>query len=788
MRLAFAPFAVGSIPIHPVWLVIVFVMSSAVLLRADEAKRIPRFAISFRTAEPILVAGEPIQVKGRAATRCADWEQDGDLDLLVGAGDGRLWLFQNDGSKQEPRFLPAQAIQAGNRTTWGTEKTSLQLADLVGNDLPDLVVAHSNRMVTIHENLGTPQKPRFREEAVETMVSNQTHGRLDVADWDGDGRLDLITGSFVGELGWQAHVGQPREPKFGPFQPLTLPSLPYNAHPRVWDLNQDRFPDLLVGQNWGTAICFLRKASSADRSSTSHAADVNRAGSQAADASQPSASDTGRGGNAPQASIADPRHFDQKVPAAFGKGISLYCADDGKPLDIRRLNGDDLTPELADLDGDGVFDLISGGVNGRLFWMRGVSSQSDADEVRTMLKKYRESDSKQHVTSSQRLVEVLNKLKFLQATANANLLSVEEKGMLIAKLEHLSLEYPELLQRAAFDLRQQPLAPLVAAQYWLVMSNLTNADRGERERLADRWGFQGGYRPLWIDLGVILVDNNQAKPEQLEAMHRLLVSFPPAIWDVELITVAGWLGPAIKTHSLAARTAVNIFAMPLGQIENSFPADAPRTGETDTFLICLAHEIAHNMLDTVGRQIRPALYEYKFEGLAQAAGPLVAFRKPASAGIDVPSTQARFREAGHWDGNDATWAESFKRYFQQPGVFGKVHVRGNIHFFLESPQEAFATLSNQFCTDSQLMLELCHARWEAGYPSNINQFMLIADYLSADTNQLSFYRLRPGGSLTVEPATIERDMRGRITRLQSRKTIAHFGYETGNLVKTFRIE
>jgi hypothetical protein len=405
-----------------------------------------------------------------------------------------------------------------------------------------------------------------------------------------------------------------------------------------------------------------------------------------------------------------------------------------------------------------------------------------------LLGKYQKLDANQRATSSQLLVEILNKLKFLQATANANLLSVEEKRVLIAKLENLSLEYPDLLQRAAFDLRQQPLAPLVAAQYWLVMSNLTRADRGERERLADRWGFQGGYRPLWIDLGVILIDNNQATPEQLEAMHRLLVSFPPAIWDVELITVAGWLGPAIKTHSLAARTAVNIFAMPLGQIENSFPADAPRTGETDTFLICLAHEIAHNMLDTVGRQTRPELYEYKFAGLAQAAGPLVVFRKPASAGIDFPSTQARFREAGHWDGNDATWAESFKRYFQQSDRFGKVHVRGDIHFFLESPQEAFATLANQFCTDSQLMLELCHARWEAGYQANINQFLLIADYLSAGTNQLSFYRLRPGGGLTVEPATIERDPRGRITRLQSRKTVAHFGYETGNLVKTFRIE
>ena len=86
------------------------------------------------------------------------------------------------------------------------------------------------------------------------------------------------------------------------------------------------------------------------------------------------------------------------------------------------------------------------------------------------------------------------------------------------------------------------------------------------------------------------------------------------------------------------------------------------------------------------------------------------------------------------------------------------------------------------------MLDFCKVRWEAGHLSNINQFLLIADYLSEDTNQVSFYVMRPGGDLTVTPVKLIRDGQNRITHVQSKNSTATFEYQSGNLVTGFRLE
>jgi hypothetical protein len=692
--------------------------------------------MSYERPVPIKANGAAINLGHHAVTRCYDWDQDGDLDLLVGGGDGRLWLFRNNGTSQKARFQAKQAILAGGRDRWGKSYTGLVLANLVGNALPDLVVCHSGNQVAIHRNTGTAKAPKFAETDLTFQVQQNCQGRFDVADWDGDGLADLVAGSFGGKLVWYRNERQADTLRFGRGKPFFDISLAYNSHPRILDFDQNGRLDVLLGVNWGTVSLYLNTT-----------------------AKKPSLSKS-----------------------------RLFHWSDGSNLNIRKVNGDDTTPELADLDGDGVLDLISGGKNGRLFFMRGVGFPSRVESFQKLLARHAKDLGKIIREDEAVRRQVFGSLASLQADLAVGLIPRSSREQIFLKLAPLARKYPDLLGRSKIDLKSGPQLPLLAGQYWVVLLESLPDSISNRKRVADALNFQAGYRRLLVDLGVLFIDNNTATPEHLAAMHQLMMAMPRAVWDVETITVAGWLGPAIKTQKIRSRTGINIFALPLGRPENSFAGDAPRPGVTDVYLICLAHELAHNMLDTVGRMARPELYERKFEGLAQAASPQVVYQSPKSRGIDFAATKKNFQRTGAWNGDDASWNKAWVKFFKGKKQFDRAYTRGNVQFFLNAPQEAFATLANQYFADSQLMLDFCKVRWDAGHRSNINQFLLIADYLSEGTNKVSFYVMRPGGDLKVAPVQLTRDPQGRITQVRSNNSTANFDYQDGSLATGFRLE
>lgn len=696
--------------------------------------------LSFASPEHLLSAGDPIDLKHHATTRCFDWDQDGDGDLLVGGGDGKVWLFLNEaekGGESAPLFSAPQPVTAGNVVRWGESYTGAMLADLNADSLPDLLVAHSDNQLSLHLNQGTRQTPQFAAQAQQITLQAGCQGRFDVGDWNSDGLLDLVTGSFGGEVRWHPNQGSKEQPRYGVGESLDGISVAYNSHPRWFDLDHNGMLDLVLGVNWGSVSVYFNR------------------------------------GTAGAPKLASP--------------VQALWESDGTNLDLRELNSDDTTPEFYDLDADGVLDLVSGGKNGKLFLMRGVGYPERVREFVAGIEETPETLGERLESDETLRHRLFGAIRALHADLASGLITREDGETLFRQLAPLAKRYPELLSRNRFDLERTPHLPMLAAQYWIVMKEAISDSPQDRVRLAEALGFESGYRELLVDTGVIFVDNDTASPEQLTAMHRLMVELPKEVWRVELITAAGWLGPGIKTHSLRARTAINIFDLPLGVQEDSFGSDSPRAGVTDVYLICLAHELAHNMLDTVGKELRPELYERKFAGLSQAAGLLVAYQSPRALGIDFPETQQRFKEAGKWDGDPEHWDEAWRKYFDGKEEFDRAHTRGNIRFFVEAPQEAFATLANQYVADSQLMLEFAKVRWAAGHRSNVNQFLLIADYLSQRADRVPFYQLLSGGKLRVSTAALQWDARGRIVRMTTAESIAEFEYSDDDMVSEFRL-
>ena len=705
---------------------------------AAQSAAAPRATLSFEPAARLVAGGAPIQLNGQTTPRFVDWDGDGRRDLLVAAGDGRIWLCRGDrrGALSRP-----EPVEAAGRSTWGERSTGAAVADMNGDGLEDLFVGTQAGRLHVYLNRGKRGAWRFEAEDFQFGLPPGCGARFDVGDLDGDGTLDIVTGEFEGPLRWMRGIPLGGQADKGPYfqAPERIGQLgeAYNSAPRLRDLEGDGDLDLLMGVNWGYVALFEQR--------------------------------------------------EPGSPPSFGPKTLMENVATGQSVNLREVIKDNTTPELADVDGDGVLDLVSGGLNGTVWWMRGVGHADHIGRLERALADHGDPLGLALKDDEALRGEVFGALRALQNDLGRGFLTDAARRELLRSLLALAKDHPGTLRRARRDPEVDPFGTPLFGQFTVVLKNAAPDSAQGRRTVARALGEAEGYARLLVDLGVVFVDNARASEAQLEAMHEVLSAMPEDVWDVEVVGVADWVGPGAKNPGVKGRSGVNIFAMDLGVRENSFGPDSPRRGVTDVYLICLAHEVAHNMLDTVGRRRRPELFRRKFQGLQRAAGDAVVFHEDLIRGMDRSATRARFRELGLWDGEDNTWDAAWTRYFHEGRRFDRSHIRGNVEFFLKAPQEAFATLANQWFTDSELMVEFAKVRFDAGHAACADQMLLIAEYLSDGGASVPAYHLTPGGEFTDGTLQLRRDPQGRIKELRGEALRARFSYTEDDLVESFEL-
>ncbi len=129
-----------------------------------------------------------------------DWDADGDLDLLLGAKEGRLYLQRNEGTKTEPAFTGVnELLQAGGREfNVPGGLTAPVLVDWDADGKTDLLCGSFKGGAYWYRNVGSKTKPKFNAPIAIAMPGKGDGPKDDwyvkPVDYDNDGDLDLLVG------------------------------------------------------------------------------------------------------------------------------------------------------------------------------------------------------------------------------------------------------------------------------------------------------------------------------------------------------------------------------------------------------------------------------------------------------------------------------------------------------------------------------------------------------------------------------------------------------------------
>jgi hypothetical protein len=300
-------------------------------------------------------------------------------------------------------------------------------------------------------------------------------------------------------------------------------------------------------------------------------------------------------------------------------------------------------------------------------------------------------------------------------------LSGPTRRSLTARLVRLIAAHPDVYRSSVrIDTRSRPRLAAVRAHLYKNLRDLPHPfDPAAFVAATD---FQGLRAELVERHGLVVLDNGGFDETQLRAIGHLLDVIPPSLHETTHISQHDSLGDVVDGRvdvELEGSPGVNIFALEVGRHRsNQFPEDG-EPGIVSGFCSVLQHELNHRV-DSVTIQRNPELLARRNALIEQAEE-----RDP----------------------------RAYLRSMIEPG------------YFVHNPQEFFASIANQYLSDTPKTLLLALERAEAGWPQPLNQLLFFAEVYSQGSNTTLFFEQDRDCGYTVYAVPVGRDEHGRIDRL-----------------------
>jgi hypothetical protein len=240
------------------------------------------------------VQGPAEEKWGYSNISVADWDLDGLPDILLNDIWGDVVWFRNIGSRTNPKLAAAESIEVEwkgpapkpNWVWWQPKpkqlltqwRTTPKVIDWDRDGLPDLVMLDYRGYLALYrrakqagklvllppERIFVEPSGRFLTLAAGN-AGRSGRRKIELVDWDGDGKLDLVSDSDEGPI-WYRNIGTMDKPVLKPEGTILKAKLAgHNPTPNVADWNGDGKLDLLVGAEDGFFYFFDRRYIEAQR-------------------------------------------------------------------------------------------------------------------------------------------------------------------------------------------------------------------------------------------------------------------------------------------------------------------------------------------------------------------------------------------------------------------------------------------------------------------------------------------------------------------------------------------
>lgn len=296
---------------------------------------IPRFRMVIDRWEDIEIVGENATLHGANTMTFGDLDGDGDEDLLWGDFfEAGLLLIRNQGSCGAPSFRgEPQNFPLDNPVATSGYNAPV-LVDIDGDGDLDLFMGvlggAFNSNATTRENFyyfeqTGPEKFEVRTARAIRDLDVGSESIVKLADLDGDGDLDMLVGNKIEPtnqrtslLFYYENTGTSTAPEFV-FREAQDYIETYHQNPAIADLDADGDLDYLIGK-WNREMAYWRNEGSP----------------------------------------------------------SMPSFTEVDPVWVTLTRGQNTTPALVDLDGDGDLDLVSGEASGNLNYWQNIGTPEEA--------------------------------------------------------------------------------------------------------------------------------------------------------------------------------------------------------------------------------------------------------------------------------------------------------------------------------------------------------------------------------------------------------------------------